>query len=38
MYSRLERLYKEGKLTKENLQNAVKRGWITQEEYEQIVA
>lgn len=37
MYETLKRLYQEGKLSSEGLQNAVTKGWITQEQYETIV-
>jgi len=37
MYERLKRLYKEGRITKEGLQNAVKKGLITEEQYREIV-
>lgn len=36
MYSRLKRLYNEGRLTKDQLKNAVSKGWITEEQYEEI--
>ncbi|MDD6456719.1 MAG: XkdX family protein [Lachnospiraceae bacterium] len=35
-YNRLSRLYKEGRASKTMLRNAVKRGWITEEDYENI--
>lgn len=38
MYDRLLKLYLQGKLTIAQLQNAVNKGWITQEEYERIIA
>lgn len=37
MYSRLKRLYDKGLLTKEALYNAVNKGWITEEEYNEII-
>lgn len=37
MYERLKRLYLEGKLTKEQLHNAVDKGWITEEQYQEII-
>ena len=33
MFNRLKRLYEQGKITEAGLQNAVTKGWITQEEY-----
>lgn len=36
MYKRLKRLYEEGRLTKEELQNAVIKGWITNEQLQEI--
>ena len=38
MYERLKRLYKEGRASEAMLQNAVKRGWITDEEMQEIIA
>lgn len=38
MYNRLKRLYLAGQLTEAGLVNAVKRGWITQEQIEEIIA
>jgi len=38
MYDRLLKLYLQGRLTEAQLQNAVTKGWITQEEYERIIA
>lgn len=37
MYERLKRLYNEGRLTQEELHNAVDKGWITEEQYIEIV-
>ena len=37
MYERLKRLYNEGRLTKEGLENAVARGWITEEQMLEII-
>lgn len=36
MYETLKRLYTEGRLTKEGLANAVIKGWITAEQYQEI--
>lgn len=36
MFERLKRLYDSGKLTKEGLRNAVGKGLINADEYEQI--
>lgn len=36
MFDRLKKLYDNKRLTKAELKNAVKRGWITGEEYETI--
>ena len=38
MYDTLTRLYTEGKLTEAGLQNAVTKGWITQEQMDEIIA
>ena len=38
MYERLKRLYQEGDLTEKGLDRAVKFGWITNEQKEEIVA
>ena len=38
MYERLKRLYNEGRASEAMLQNAVKRGWITDEEMQEIIA
>ena len=38
MFNRLKRLYEQGKITEAGLQNAVTKGWITQEEYNIIIA
>ena len=38
MYERLKRLYQEGRASEAMLQNAVKRGWITDEEMQEIIA
>lgn len=38
MYDRLKRLYKEGRASEAMLKNAVKRGWITDEEMQEIIA
>ena len=37
MYERLKRLYQEGRASEAMLKNAVKRGWITDEEKEEII-
>ena len=37
MFERLRRLYHEGKIHEEELQNAVEMGWITEEQMEQII-
>jgi len=36
MYERIKRLYEEGKLDKKGVANAVKKGWITPDEYKEI--
>lgn len=37
MYNRLLTLYKDGLLTEKGLTNAVKKGWITSEQMQQII-
>lgn len=37
MYERLKRLYNEGRVTQSQLRNAINKGWITAEEYAEIV-
>lgn len=37
MYERLKRLYNEGRITQNQLRNAIDKGWITAEEYAEIV-
>lgn len=37
MYERLKRLYDEGRITQTQLRNAIDKGWITAEEYAEIV-
>ena len=37
MYERLKSLYKEGRASEAMLQNAVKRGWITDEQMQEII-
>lgn len=37
MYERLKRLYQEGRASEAMLKNAVKRGWITDEEMQEII-
>lgn len=36
MFERLKRLYNEGRLTVDGLENAVARGWITEDQKKQI--
>ena len=36
MFNRIKRLYDEGKLDKQGVKNAVEKGWITPEQYEEI--
>lgn len=36
MYEKIKRWYKQGLWTAEMAQNAVKKGWITQEQYTEI--
>lgn len=38
MYERLKRLWQEGRASEAMLKNAVKRGWITDEEMQEIIA
>lgn len=38
MYPTIERLYGEGRLSEMQLDNAVVKGWITEEEKQQIIA
>ena len=38
MYERLKRLYQEGRASEAMLKNAVKRGWITDEQMQEIIA
>lgn len=38
MFETLNRLYSEGRLTETGLQNAVVKGWITQEQADEIIA
>jgi hypothetical protein len=38
MYETLLRLWKEGKLTEESLNTAVLKGWITEEQKQEILA
>ena len=38
MYERLKRLYQKDRATEAMLKNAVKRGWITDEEMQEIIA
>lgn len=37
MYDRLKRLYDDGRITQTQLRNTVGKGWITAEEYAEIV-
>ena len=37
MYTRIKRLYDTGKLTKDGVRNAVAKGWITEEQYAEII-
>lgn len=37
MYNRLLELFKDGLLTEEGLSNAVKKGWIKEEQKQQII-
>lgn len=37
MFERLKRMYNEGKIGKTELQNAIAKGWITVEQYIEIV-
>lgn len=37
-HDRVIRLYEEGKLTDSQLHNAVGYGWITEEEYEELIS
>lgn len=37
MFERLERLYIEGKITVQDLENAVAKGWITEEQKDIII-
>lgn len=38
MFETLKRLYAEGKLTEQGLGNAVAKGWITEEQRQEILA
>lgn len=37
MEERLRRLYNEGKLTAQELENAITKGWITEEQFNSII-
>ena len=37
MFERLKRLYTDGKITQEGINNAVTKGWITQEQANEII-
>lgn len=37
MYNRLKRLYNAGRLTQAQLRKAVDNGWITEDEYKEII-
>lgn len=36
MYERLKRLYRQDRITKAGLKKAVEKGWISEEEYQEI--
>ena len=36
MFDKLKEMYKKGKITKAGLKNAVRKGWITAEQYQEI--
>lgn len=38
MYKTIKRLYLAGKITENGLENAVKKGWITQEQADELTA
>lgn len=38
MFNRLKKLYMEGRLTESGLQNAVAKGWITEDQKAEIIA
>lgn len=38
MYETLLRLWKEGKLTEQGLENAVEKGWVTEEQKQEIMS
>ncbi len=38
MYERVKMLYEQGRLTEKGLENAVKLGWITNEQKAEIIA
>lgn len=38
MFERLSRLYQEGKIDEVGLMNAIKRGWITKEQAQEIIS
>lgn len=37
MFNRLKRLYEQGKIGEEELTNAVEKGWITEEQKDEII-
>ncbi len=37
MYERLKRLYRNGEITKSGLEKAVAKGWITEEQMNEII-
>lgn len=37
MYERLKRLYRDGEITENGLEKAVKKGWITKEQMDEII-
>lgn len=37
MEERLRRLYNEGKLTVQELENAISKGWLTEEQFNDII-
>ena len=37
MYERVKRLYAEGKISEEGINNAVTKGWITEEQAQEIL-
>lgn len=37
MFERLKRLYRNGEINENGLENAVKKGWITKEQMDEII-